>query len=278
MALRAASRLLAHADCEMHILQVTTEPRFPKSGALTKQTFQHRLAAETRRILQEAKQTLTEEGVDALTLCQTGSPARVIMRESQDYDITVIGAKGKDVRAEVALGPVAGRLVEHATGCVLIGREPPSDSQIRILVPVDGSDGSNQALDALISYFDLESAEITLLHVVEKLWLPPQEEEEPSDPESNESAQFLVEMRREAQQLLAETRLRFLQSHSGVSTSIREGIPANEILSEIDQGGYDLVVVGATGATDMRHSVLGGVSSKVAWNAPCSVFIVRLPE
>ena len=193
------------------------------------------------------KQTLTEEGLDALTLCQTGSLARAIMRESQDYDITVIGAKGKDVRAEVALGPVAGRLVEHASGCVLIGREPPTASQIRILVPVDGSDGSNQALDALISYFDLESAEITLLHVVQKLWLPPQEEEEPSDPESNESAQFLVEMRREAPQLLAETRLRFLQSHSGVSTSVREGIPANEILSEIDQGGYVLVVVGATG-------------------------------
>ena len=278
MALRAASRLLGRTGREMHILHVAAEPRFPKSGALEKQAIHHRLAAETRRILQDAKRTLTEEGEDALTLCQTGSPTRVIMRESQDYDIAVIGAKGRDVRTEVGLGPVASRLVEHASGCVLIGREPPGDSQIRILVPVDGSDGSNQALDALISYFDLESAEITLLHVVEKLWLPPLEEEEPTDPESKESGRFLIEMRRDAEQLLAETHQRFLQHHAGVSTSIREGIPANEILSEIDQGDYDLVVVGATAATDMKHSVLGSVSSKVAWNAPCSVFIVRLPE
>jgi nucleotide-binding universal stress UspA family protein len=143
---------------------------------------------------------------------------------------------------------------------------------------VDGSSGSEQALDALTSYFDLDSADITLLHVVEKLWLPPEEEEEPTDPESNQTAQFLLEMKREAEQLLADTRIRFLQHHSGVITSIREGVPANEILSEADQGDYDLVVVGATGATDMKHSVLGSVSSKIAWNAPCSVLIVRIPE
>lgn len=278
MAMRAASRLLTRSDREVHVLHVAAEPRLPKSGKLAQQTYQHWLASETRRILQEAKQILAEEGIDALTLCQTGSPARVIMRESEDYEITVIGAKGRDVRAEVGLGPVASRLVEHASGCVLVGREPPGDKQVRILVPVDGSSGSEQALDALSSYFDLESADITLLHVIEKLWLPAEEEEEANDPQSNQSAQFLLEMKREAEQLLAGTRARFLQHHSGVTTSIREGGPANEILSEADQGDYDLVVVGASGATDMKHSVLGSVSSKVAWNAPCSVLIVRVPE
>jgi nucleotide-binding universal stress UspA family protein len=143
---------------------------------------------------------------------------------------------------------------------------------------VDGSSGSEQALDALTSFFDLESADITLLHVVEKLWLPPEEEEDSTDPESNQTAQFLLELKREAEQLLSNTRIRFLQHHSGVTTSTREGVPANEILSEADQGDYDLVVVGATGATDMKHSVLGSVSSKIAWNAPCSVLIVRVPE
>lgn len=278
MAMRSAGRLLTRTDREMHVLHVAAEPRLPKSGKLAKQIYQHRLTAETTRILQEAKQILNEDGIDALTLCQTGSPARVIMRESEDYDITVIGAKGRDAIGEIGLGPVASRLVEHASGCVLVGREPPGDQQVRILVPVDGSSGSDDALDALTSYFDLESADITLLHVVEKLWLPAEEEEEPRDPESNQTAQFLLEMRREAEQLLSETRSRFLQQHSGVTTSIREGVPANEILSEADQGDYDLVVVGASSATDMKHSVLGSVSCKIGWNAPCSVLIVRVPE
>jgi nucleotide-binding universal stress UspA family protein len=284
MAMRAASRLLTRTDRQMQVLYVASVPRLPKSGLpksgeLTKHAYEHRLATETRNILEEAKQVLTEEGVDALMLSHNGSPARVIMRESEDYDITVIGAKGRDVRAEVGLGPVASRLVEHASGCVLIGREPPDEKQVRILVPVDGSSGSEQALDALTSYFGLEAADVTLLHVVERLWLPEQDEEdEPADPESNQIAQFLAELRREAEQLLAETRLRFLEHHSGVTTTIREGVPANEILSEADQGDYNLIVVGATSTTDMKHSVLGSVSSKIAWNAPCSVLIVRTPE
>jgi nucleotide-binding universal stress UspA family protein len=272
MAMRTASRLLRRADREMLVLYVAPERRLSQSSYLDRQ------AAETRHILQYARQVLAEEGVHAPTLCQTGSPARVIMRESDGYDITVIGAKGRDARTEIGLGPVASRLVEHASGCVLVGREPPGDKQVRILVPVDASSGSEQALDALTTYFDLESADITLLHVVEKLWLPPDEEEEPNDPESNQTAQFVLEMKREAEQLLYETRVRFLKHHSGVTTSIREGVPANEILSEADQGDYDLVVVGATGATDMKHRILGSVSSKVAWNAPCSVLIVRVPE
>jgi nucleotide-binding universal stress UspA family protein len=278
MAIRAASRLLIRDDCEMQVLHVAAELRVPKSGKIAKQTYEHRLAVETRRILQEAKQILTDEGVDALTLCQTGSAARVIMRESEDYDISVIGAKGRDGQGEIGLGPVASRLVEHASGCVLVGREPPSDGQARILVPVDGSAGSEHALDALTSYFELESAEITLLHVIEKLWLPDNDEQEPTDSESNQTAQFLGELRREAEQLLSDTRQRFLQHHSGVTTSIREGVPANEILSEADQGNYDLVAVGATGASDMKHSILGSVSSKIAWNAPCSVLISRAQD
>jgi nucleotide-binding universal stress UspA family protein len=271
-ALRTASRLLKRTDLEAHVLYVAPH--------ITKRDYQHRLAAETKRVLEDAKRVLSEEGIDALTLCETGSPAKVIMQEAEDYDLSVLGAKGKDVRSNVGLGPVASRLVEHATGCVLIGREPPGDRQARILVPLDGSDGSRKALNALAGYFDLESAEITLLHVLETLWLPLDEDESGLEvsPESKEKDPVTHELRREAEQLLTQAQVRILPQHPGVTTSIREGIPANEILAEADQGEYDLVVVGATGATDMKHSVLGSVSSKVAWNAPCSVLVVRIPE
>jgi nucleotide-binding universal stress UspA family protein len=67
------------------------------------------VAAETSRILEDARQVLKEEGIDALTLSETGSPASVIMSDSEDYDVTVIGAKGGNVRSAVGLGPVASR-------------------------------------------------------------------------------------------------------------------------------------------------------------------------
>ena len=280
-ALRAASRLLSKTERQVDVLYVAPEPRLPKSGGITHRAFQHRVAAEARCILEAAKQALAEEGVDPLTLSETGSPAGVIMREADEYDVTVIGAKGRDLRANVGLGPVASRVVEHANGCVLVGREPPQDRQPRILVPVDGSAGSKHALEALNSFFDLESADITLLHVLETLWLPENREEESlgdGDTDFVQAGQVVAELRREAEQLLAEARGQVLEHHPGVTISIREGIPANEILSEADQGDYDLVVVGANEANDMKHSVLGSVSCKVAWNAPCSVLVVRVPE
>jgi len=271
-ALLAGSRLLAD-DLQADVLYVAPKLRAPKS-------HHERVAGETRRILESAKKTLADEGVDALTLSETGSAAGVLMREAATRDIAVIGAKGGDGRSEIGLGPVASRLVEHATGCVLVGREAPGDQGIRILVPVDGSDGAGQAMDALNAFFDVDSAEITLLHVLETLWLPVKEDEqvEDAEPESQENHQFSTELRREAEQLLAQARNRFSEHHPSIITLVREGVPGNEILSEADQGEYDLVVVGSNGATDMKHRVLGGISSKVAWNAPCSVLVVRIPE
>ncbi|MGH9764004.1 MAG: universal stress protein, partial [Blastocatellia bacterium] len=58
-------------------------------------------------------------------------------------------------------------------------------------------------------------------------------------------------------------------------TMIVEGNPGTEILGEAEMGEYDLVVIGASGVTDVKHNVLGSVSAKVAWAAPCSVLIVR---
>ncbi len=265
-ALRAGSRLLARQDREVDVLYVTP----PSKGA----ELEARAARETKRILHAAQRILNEEGSSASAHCRTGSPARVILHEAKNYDITVVGAKGRNDHSEGGLGPVASRLVEHANGCVLIGRKPPEDRQPRILVPVDGSDGSEQALDMLAAFFDLESADVTLLHVIESLWLP-----EDENGEAQEGADPVnLQLRLEAEALMAEARARILPYHSGVTTLVREGVPANEILSSADQGDYDLIVVGATAAADLKHQVLGSVSIKIAWNAPCSVLLVRVPE
>ena len=264
-ALRAAARLLAPQNREVEVLFVASETRQPG--------LQERLARQAKRVLHQAKKILDEEGVAASTVCRTGSAARMILHESKKYDVTVLGAKGRDEHSAGGLGPVASRLVEHANGCVLIGRTPPQDRQPRILVPVDGSEASEQAIEMLASFFDLESADVTLLHVLETLWLP--EEEDLELPE--EAVQVKLQLRLEGEALLARARAKILPRHSGVTTVVREGLPANEILSAADEGEYDLVVLGASEATDMKHRILGSVSTKVTWNAPCSVLLVRVP-
>ncbi|HLK32323.1 MAG TPA: universal stress protein, partial [Terriglobales bacterium] len=265
--MRAATRFLADGVRQVDVLYVTPQLHFSGSHAHG-ETARARAAAETRRILYQAKRALAEEGLDALTLCRMGSPSRVILSEANNYDVTIIAARGCNTRSEIGLGPVASRVVEHAPGCVLIAREPRENKGTRILVPIDASDGARNALDALCSLVDLGSAEITLMHVMETLWLRAGLERELSgdiDPEAaaaDPEAQFARDLRADADKLLLAARGRLLGEHSGVTTSVRDGNPANEILSEADQGDYDLVVIGASGAKDMKHSILGSVSTK----------------
>lgn len=268
--LRAACRLLSPYDREADVLYVAPQLTRPFSREPLPPTSSN----QTSCILGQARRLLAEEGCRAFPICRPGSPARVILHEAVAYDLTVLGAKGRGDHSQGGLGPVASRLVEHASGCILVGRTPPRDRQPQILVPVNGSDGSEQALNILASFFDLESADVTLLHVIETPWLPKDE-----NGESQEGAvPMLLELRSEAESLLAQARSRLRPQHSGISTSIREGVPANEILSAAEEGGYDLIVLGATAASDLKHQVLGSVSSKVAWNAPCSVLLVRVSE
>jgi nucleotide-binding universal stress UspA family protein len=50
---------------------------------------------------------------------------------------------------------------------------------------------------------------------------------------------------------------------------------ANEIISEIVEGGYDLVVLGARGSTPNEDLMIGSVALSVAINSATSVMIIR---
>jgi nucleotide-binding universal stress UspA family protein len=129
--------------------------------------------------------------------------------------------------------------------------------------------------------FNLDSAEITLLHIKETPWIHLGLDREwfdasaaafdTADPE----IQFEFELQREAEHILEKAQDRLDNLNYSVTTMIEEGNAATEILGEAEHGDYDLIILGATGATDTKHNMLGSVSAKVAWQAPCSVAIVR---
>ena len=52
---------------------------------------------------------------------------------------------------------------------------------------------------------------------------------------------------------------------SEVSTEARieEGIPGNELLREAEIGDYDLAIIGATGVSDLKHTMLGSFQAGV---------------
>jgi len=245
-----------------------------------KAAFERRLANKVTRILERARRDAGE--AEARVIACHGSPAAVIATKAEDYDLTVIGAKGAGAGSNAGLGPVASRVAEHATDPILIGRELRSESGTRVLIAADGSNASLSAIRTLTSLFDLDGSEITLMHVAETPWVHVALEDEwdtydEAEKDATEAGIFEKEMTREGEIIVEQARDLVGGAAASVETILEQGNPAEEILSEADRGQYDLVVAGASGTRDLKHSMLGSVSAKIAWNAPCSVLIVREP-
>lgn len=62
---------------------------------------------------------------------------------------------------------------------------------------------------------------------------------------------------------------------NGVKTVIRMGNPAKEILSESDEGHYDLIVVGSRPTHKLVTRLLGSTAEWVVSHAPCPVLIAK---
>ncbi|MGH9872920.1 MAG: universal stress protein [Pyrinomonadaceae bacterium] len=290
-ALQTAIRLLRKENNEVHILCVAPEFSGLTSGGdlgatreLVRSAYRRRIITETESILENAKQMLATAGIKASTATEFGSPEKTILRVGAESDLTVVGATGKRDRSKLGIGPVASRVVEHGTGTILVGRELASGSNWRALVAVDGSDSSKQALQAMTKYFNAASLEVTVMHVVETPWvhfgLDQKAFDYPGDvfDEVDPEIQLELGMEREADKIVADAEEQLDGYVLGLNTIIREGNPGTEIVGEAEAGGYDLILLGAAGGSDLKHQMLGSVSAKVAAQAPCSVAVVRFEE
>ncbi|RQG93973.1 universal stress protein [Natrarchaeobius chitinivorans] len=138
----------------------------------------------------------------------------------------------------------------------------------RVLVPMDGSDMSEQALTyALEAYPD---AEITVLHVVGEpspLWGKATGLALADDLEgtAQEHAQPTFDRARE---LVANA-----DSDADVETVVKLGHPVRAILNRADD--YETIVVGAHGGSVSDRLFVGNVADKIVRQSPVPVVVVR---
>ena len=280
-AMRAAVRILNPEDRHFDLLCVMPAWN-AKDETARRKRYEERIYRETANILERAKAAIAADAVDVRRKSDTGSPAAVIASKTGDYDLTVIGALGTGSRSEAGLGPVASRVVQHALGPVLVGRTLRSEEGVRILIAVDGSAASLHAVETVAELCDLTSAEVCLMYVAETPWIQLASEGDwttssEEEMESSETGVLEKELVDEGEALIEDARKILRHDRLQVNSRVEEGNPANEILAEAERGQYDLVVLGSTGNRDMKHQMMGSVSSRIAWEAPCSVLIVQEP-
>ncbi|WP_430504347.1 universal stress protein [Haloparvum sp. PAK95] len=143
--------------------------------------------------------------------------------------------------------------------------------QRHVLVPVDGSEESEQALEHALE--TLAAERLTLIHVVNPVSSFGYSDDEHFDFEAYRE-QTDQSMER-GEQLLERFRERAADRDVDVETSLRTGQPAREILDAVAELDVDQVVMGSRGRSGIGRVLFGSVAETVTRRSPVPVTIVR---
>ncbi len=145
-----------------------------------------------------------------------------------------------------------------------------------VLVAVDGSENSDRALDFTLDLAEKFGSTVMILNVSEALALGsvPQD----SATYSLDNVSILgKDLRNIHEEILTKAiaHAKAVKPDLVVSSMLREGDPAIEIVNVAKENVFDAIVVGHKGSGMMRERFLGSISEKVAHLAPCTVVIVK---
>lgn len=146
---------------------------------------------------------------------------------------------------------------------------------MKILLATDGSESAKAARNFTAQFPFPEKSEIILLTVVEQ----DKTHREDTNLLEQDHQSVLREVEKTAretgEELVRNESVCFPDSGLQLSTVVRTGHPAEEIVEAAEELQVDVVIIGSHGLTGMKHFLLGSVSEKVLNHAPCSVIIVR---
>ena len=235
--------------------------------------------------LAELKTRASARGIALHTRIATGIPCEEVLAavKAEDSDLVIVGTKGKSGLAHVLLGSTAERVIRTAPCPVLAVRmdrdevsssvtaEPCGGVRLnRILVPVDFSDCSLEAVEYAALMAQRHSASVTLLHVLEPV---------------SYGLDFTLlqtgkreELRERLTARLGDMTRALAEAKIPADSLVRGGTPFESILDSAATMPADLIVMGTHGRRGLSHALSGSVAEAVLRQSRCPVLTVRSPK
>jgi nucleotide-binding universal stress UspA family protein len=147
----------------------------------------------------------------------------------------------------------------------------------KILVPLDGSDHSDRALDYALDLAEKYLAEIVLLSVAQPVVAtgPIFLTQPMIPPESTAIYVKDIEAAHEKMLLEALKKAKENRPNLTISKKLVNGRPSDEIVEFAKIENFDLIVMGSRGIGGIKEFFLGSVSDRVADQAHCPVLLVK---
>ncbi|HEY3513911.1 universal stress protein [Kribbella sp. NPDC051137] len=205
------------------------------------------------------------------TVLVDGSPAEVLLGESAQATMIVLGSRGLGGWSGLLVGSVAVQVSTHAQCPVVVVRPeqfPRPHERPAVVVGVDGSKTSAKAIDFAFDQAEARGAELVAVHA----WTRPSPTDDGGEPRRDLNEQDALESGR---LLVAESIAGALADHPDVQCDTRlvVGHPAHALVLAGESA--ELVVVGSRGRGGFTGLLLGSTSQNVLHHAPCPVAIVR---
>jgi nucleotide-binding universal stress UspA family protein len=203
-----------------------------------------------------------------------GSPASAILEKSEAWnpDLIVVGSHGRRVAGRIFFGSASLKLAHEAHCTVRVARarrEGPA-RPLRVIIGVDGSKGSEEAVNAVASRHWPENSEA---RIVNACWRIPTAT---SEPMLSQIAGWIAEEHARVKVAIDAAYEKLRQAGLRTSVVVKEEEPKALLLNEAEGWNADCIFVGARGVGRVERLLTGSVSSAVAARAHCSVEIVRV--
>jgi len=142
----------------------------------------------------------------------------------------------------------------------------------KVLVPIDFSDYSKNALRYATQFAKQFSAKMFLVYVVEPVIYP-------ADFSMGQVAipSTDIDLQKRAEEELKNLAKNFIDPAIEVETIIKTGKPFVEIIETASEKDADLIIMATHGHTGVEHLLFGSTAKKVVRKAPCPVLTLREP-
>ncbi len=262
-------------DAELVILNVAGRHMYDYSAL--KEHFPYRdedlasmLEASSER--QQPAPSLSELAIRQIQLEKASASVSILdVAEEEEADAIVMGTHGRSGANRLLMGSVAEEVVRGAPCPVLTIRDDgtvaPGQAVRRILVPLDFSELSEEALRYARELALTYGARLDLLHVVEDISLPSAYGAGPVDI-------VVPEVVENSERYLADLADRVL-GHEHVVAHVIPGYAVSTILDFTDRNDIDLMVIATHGRSGVERLMMGSVAERVIRRAQCPVFTVK---
>ena len=150
----------------------------------------------------------------------------------------------------------------------------------KILVPIDGSEQADKALDFGLDLAKKYSAEVEILHVIPPIMVPvmpyPTIGETTALP-PDWLDEYYKKAKEESHKMLSEALKSAKVKGEGlkITSKLGDGRPSDVIVAESESENFDLIVMGSRGLGGIKEFILGSVSNQVVHESKKPVLIVK---